>query len=176
MHADEENIDTADDIDLEVEDTPARGGVRRGKTDDKGRKIKGRGAQDPDDASDRYSGKGGEFMEIDGGSAAGGPVKSVEGWIIFVSGVHEEASEDDILDKFSDAGEVKSVQLPLDRRTGFVKGYALIEYESKAEAESAIRELDGTDLNQSTLHVSFAFIQAPKNKAARAKRSAGVRR
>jgi hypothetical protein len=46
---------------------------------------------------------------------------AIEGWIVFITNVHPEAQEEDIVDKFSDYGTVKNINVNLDRRTGFVK-------------------------------------------------------
>ena len=46
----------------------------------------------------------------------------------------------------------------MDRRTGYAKGYALIQYEQFEEAESAIKHMNDAEIYEKKISVNWAFL------------------
>jgi RNA recognition motif-containing protein len=62
---------------------------------------------------------------------------------IYVGNLSYEVSSEDLSSVFAEYGTVSRVQLPTDRETGRMRGFAFVEMASEAEESAAIAALDG---------------------------------
>jgi RNA recognition motif-containing protein len=64
---------------------------------------------------------------------------------IYVGNLSREVTQDALSAFFAEYGSVKHVQLPTDRETGRLRGFAHVEMGSEAEETAAIDALDGAE-------------------------------
>jgi cold-inducible RNA-binding protein len=75
---------------------------------------------------------------------------------IFVGNLSFTATEDGVRSMFEAYGPVDRVSIVTDRDTGQPKGFGFVEMTNDAEAEKAITELNGTELNGRALTINEA--------------------
>ncbi len=72
---------------------------------------------------------------------------------LFVGNLAYTVSEDDLLELFAKFGEVVSCNVAKDRDTGRPRGFAFVEMQSQAQAEAAIKGLNGQMVNERQMSV-----------------------
>lgn len=75
---------------------------------------------------------------------------------LYVGNLPYSATEADIRQLFSEAGEITGVTLITDRETGRSKGFGFVEMGTEEEAEDAIRRFNGYSMNNRSLTVNVA--------------------
>jgi RNA recognition motif-containing protein len=75
---------------------------------------------------------------------------------LFVGGIPYRATDEELRQLFSQAGEVVSVFIPMDRMTGRPRGFAFVEMAEDAAAEKAISMFDGSDMGGRRIAVNKA--------------------
>jgi cold-inducible RNA-binding protein len=75
---------------------------------------------------------------------------------IFVGNLSFTATEDGVRSMFEAYGTVDRVSIVTDRDTGQPKGFGFVEMTNDAEAEKAITDLNGTELNGRALTINEA--------------------
>jgi RNA recognition motif-containing protein len=75
---------------------------------------------------------------------------------IYVGNLSYEVTEDSLNAIFAEYGSVKSVQLPIDRETGRLRGFGFVEMSTNAEESAAIEALNGAEWMGRDLRVNKA--------------------
>ncbi|QOV21763.1 RNA recognition motif domain-containing protein [Anabaenopsis elenkinii] len=75
---------------------------------------------------------------------------------IYIGNLSYSVTQDALTEVFTEYGTVKRVQIPTDRETGRVRGFAFVEMDSDAEETAAIEALDGAEWMGRDLKVNKA--------------------
>lgn len=80
---------------------------------------------------------------------------------LFVGNLSFKTTQDQLQELFAEQGAVVSVAIPQDRETGRPRGFAFVEMANQADAEAAIKALNGRNVDGRDIAVT---ISQPKPK------------
>ena len=75
---------------------------------------------------------------------------------LYAGNLSYKLTEDELKSAFAAFGKVESATIISDKRTGSSKGFGFVEMPDKAEAEKAIKELNGKDFGGRAIVVNEA--------------------
>jgi cold-inducible RNA-binding protein len=75
---------------------------------------------------------------------------------IFVGNLSFRTTQEELLAAFSQFGNVERVNIVTDRDSGQSRGFAFVEMTEKRDAENAIAQLNGSELNGRNMNVNEA--------------------
>ena len=82
---------------------------------------------------------------------------------LFVDGISWGTSEDKLNEVFGQYGEIEETKIITDRETGRSRGFGFVTFVDGADADNAIQELNGTELDGRNLNVNEARERAPRS-------------
>lgn len=95
---------------------------------------------------------------------------------LYVGNLAYETSETQLRELFEEAGTVESVDIITDRDTGRSRGFGFVEMSSDAEAQEAIKQLNGQTLSGRDISVDEARPRRDRSDRGRGGRGRGGRR
>jgi len=75
---------------------------------------------------------------------------------LFVGNLNYQTSENQLQSLFSEYGEVKAVNIVMDKYTNRARGFAFVEMQDAAGGNKAIEKLNNTSFDMQTIVVSEA--------------------
>lgn len=81
---------------------------------------------------------------------------------LFVGGLSWDTDETELRRAFERFGELDDVKVITDRETGRSRGFGFVGFNDSKAADTAIAEMDGTDLDGRTIRVNEAQERQPR--------------
>jgi len=75
---------------------------------------------------------------------------------LFVANLAYSVTEEELQSIFGESGVVESASVAMDRNTGKKRGFGFVEMATQAEAEAAIRNLNGVNLEGRPMSVAMS--------------------
>jgi len=75
---------------------------------------------------------------------------------LYVGNLPYSTNDQSLADVFSKYGNVLSATVIIDKMSGRSKGFGFVELDDDSQAQAAIKELNGTDMDGRKLNVSVA--------------------
>ncbi|MEK7665670.1 MAG: RNA-binding protein [Patescibacteria group bacterium] len=75
---------------------------------------------------------------------------------VFIGNLSFGATEEVVRDHFKDVGNLTDVYIP------FKKGFGFVTFSTAEEAQKAVSELDGSEVDGRPIHLDFARPKAPR--------------
>jgi cold-inducible RNA-binding protein len=82
---------------------------------------------------------------------------------LFVAGLPYDLDDQELKEIFEEFGTVTSAKVILDKETRKSRGFGFVEMPDATEAQTAIKELDGSGLDDKTLAVKVAEERKPSS-------------
>jgi len=75
---------------------------------------------------------------------------------LFIGGLSFSTSNERLREVFAEAGTVESASVVTDRETGRSRGFGFVEMATSAEAEAAVKKLNGQEVDGRAIRVELA--------------------
>jgi cold-inducible RNA-binding protein len=75
---------------------------------------------------------------------------------LYVGNLNYNTNDQALRDAFAEFGDVKDVKVIIDRETGRSKGFGFVEFANEADAQNAVTQMNGQDLDGRSLRVNEA--------------------
>ncbi|MGO8746004.1 MAG: RNA recognition motif domain-containing protein [Thermoguttaceae bacterium] len=82
---------------------------------------------------------------------------------LFVGGLNWKTTDDVLHQAFDRFGQITEAKVITDRETGRSRGFGFVTFVEEADANTAITEMDGSELEGRTIKVNQAEEKAPRS-------------